>query len=73
MGASIDANKIIEYVGGKANIKSVTHCATRLRFNLTDNAQANAAELEKLGILGVADVGTQYQVIVGPGVDSVYG
>lgn len=73
MGASIDANKIIECVGGKANIKSVAHCATRLRFNLTDNAQANVAELEKLGILGVADVGTQYQVIVGPGVDSVYG
>ena len=73
MGTSIDANKIIECVGGKANIKSVAHCATRLRFNLTDNAQANAAELEKLGILGVADVGTQYQVIVGPGVDSVYG
>lgn len=72
MGTSIDPNKIIEYVGGKTNIKSVTHCATRLRFNLADNAQANAAELEKLGILGVADVGTQYQVIVGPGVDSVY-
>ena len=72
MGASIDADKVIEYVGGKANIKSVTHCATRLRFNLADNAKANATQLEGLGILGVADVGTQYQVIVGPGVESVY-
>lgn len=65
MAASVDAKKIIEHVGGKSNIKRVTHCTTRLRFNLVDNSKANKEELEALGILGVADMGTQYQVIVG--------
>ena len=73
MAASIDADKIIEFVGGKSNIKHVTHCATRLRFNLVDNGKVDKESLEKTGILGVADMGTQYQVIVGPSVDSVYG
>ena len=72
MAASIDADKIIEFVGGKSNIKHVTHCATRLRFNLVDNGKVDKESLEKTGILGVADMGTQYQVIVGPSVDSVY-
>ena len=30
------ASLVIKYVGGKNNIKSVTHCATRLRFQLRD-------------------------------------
>lgn len=72
MAASVDAKKIIEFVGGQSNIKHVTHCATRLRFNLVDNSKANKEALESLSILGVADMGTQYQVIVGPTVDSVY-
>lgn len=72
MAASVDAKKIIEHVGGKSNIKRVTHCTTRLRFNLVDNSKANKEELEALGILGVADMGTQYQVIVGPTVEGVY-
>lgn len=72
MAASVDAKKIIEFVGGQSNIKHVTHCATRLRFNLVDNSKADKEALESLPILGVADMGTQYQVIVGPTVDSVY-
>lgn len=72
MGAQVEARKIIEYVGGKENIKRVTHCATRLRFNLVDNAKADRNALESLENLGVADMGTQYQVIVGPTVDGVY-
>ena len=35
------AKSIIENVGGVSNIKSVTHCFTRLRFILKDKSKAN--------------------------------
>ncbi len=38
------STKIIEYLGGKNNIISYTHCATRLRFNLRD---ANKADMDQ--------------------------
>lgn len=39
------AEQVIQYVGGKKNIKSVAHCATRLRFQLRDNSLRNEEEI----------------------------
>lgn len=66
------AKKIVEQVGGITNIKSLSHCITRLRFVLKDNDKANETELKKLDILGVQIQGGQYQVIVGNDVAKVY-
>ena len=42
------AEQVIQYVGGKKNIKSVAHCATRLRFQLRDNSLRNEEALSDL-------------------------
>ncbi|MGV3022977.1 PTS transporter subunit EIIC [Streptococcus suis] len=64
---------ILEGVGGKANVSSLTHCATRLRFTLVDKSKADQAGLEQLeGVLGVIDKGGQFQVIIGNDVAQVY-
>ena len=48
------AEVIIEHVGGKDNIISLVHCATRLRFALKDESKANAEFLKKqAGIITV--------------------
>ena len=67
------AKEILSQVGGKENIQQLTHCATRLRFVLNDNSKANTEALKKTkGIVGVAEAGGQYQVIIGSDVQSVY-
>lgn len=67
------AAEVLEKVGGKNNISYVTHCATRLRFNLKDDRKANADALEKTqGVVGVVNKGGQFQVIVGTDVNYVY-
>ena len=67
------AKTILEFVGGESNISSLTHCATRLRFNLKDEKKANTTQLKNTkGIMGVVSSGGQYQVIIGSDVGSVY-
>lgn len=45
---------ILKLVGGEENIEQVTHCMTRLRFNLNDNKKADKAALQKTdGVMGV--------------------
>ena len=41
------ASQIITAIGGPENVRSLTHCATRLRFKLKDNQKANAEGLKK--------------------------
>ncbi len=67
------APKIIELVGGAANIEAHTHCMTRLRFVLKDPSKAQEEALKALnGIQGVVSKGGQCQIIIGPSVEQLY-
>lgn len=67
------ADKIIDNVGGEKNISGLTHCATRLRFNLKEEKKAETEALKNMaGVMGVVSKGGQYQVIIGSDVGSVY-
>jgi PTS system beta-glucosides-specific IIC component len=67
------AETVLSKVGGKENVSFVTHCATRLRFNLKDEKKADTAALKKThGVIGVVAQGGQYQVIIGNDVPNVY-
>ncbi|AZA12799.1 glucose PTS transporter subunit IIA [Corynebacterium choanae] len=64
---------IINLVGGKSNVKSVTHCITRERFYLHDESKADDAAIAALdGVIDVVKAGGQYQVVIGPDVEDVY-
>ncbi|MDO4326229.1 MAG: PTS transporter subunit EIIC [bacterium] len=65
--------EIVDLVGGKGNINSLTHCVTRLRFTLKDESKADTAKLETTrGVLKVVQAGGQYQVVIGAKVNSYY-
>ncbi len=67
------AKKIIALVGGEANIANVTHCITRLRFNLKDESKADTEAIRSTpGVVGVTSANGQYQVIIGAEVTQVY-
>ncbi len=64
---------ILKNIGGKENIISVTHCVTRLRFNLKDESIANDDILKNMdGVVTVMKAGGQYQVVIGNHVPDVY-
>ena len=68
------AERIIEEVGGKQNIESLTHCATRLRFTLKDAKIIDDKKVDSIpGVMGVVPQSdTAYQVIIGGGVADIY-
>lgn len=67
------ARSILEYVGGKDNINSVTHCITRVRFKLRDEGKADTEAIGNLeGVIKVMQTNGQYQVVVGNKVEDVY-
>ena len=67
------ARIIIQNVGGKSNIISLTHCITRLRFKLKDESKAQTDILKDTdGIVTVIQSGGQYMVVIGNHVPQVY-
>lgn len=65
--------KIVEAVGGKDNIVSLTHCITRLRFVLKDSSKADKEKLNQTEyVIKAMEAGGQLQVVVGNKVDGIY-
>lgn len=68
------AKEVIENIGGKENIVSAAHCATRLRLVIADNSKMNTEAVENVeGVKGVFEAAGQLQIIFGTGtVNKVY-
>jgi PTS system beta-glucosides-specific IIC component len=68
------AEEIIRAVGGPENVLSLTHCATRLRFELRDASAVDQQAVEAVpGVMGaVPQSGDRYQVVVGGAVQTVF-
>ena len=72
--ASDTAAAIVKSVGGAANIESLSHCATRVRFQLRDASGVQQSVVEAVpGVMGaVPQAGDRFQVVIGGGVQNVY-
>ena len=68
------AAQILDAIGGKDNLASAAHCATRLRLVIADNEKVKKSVLENIdGVKGVFEAQGQLQVIIGTGtVNKVY-
>ena len=71
---SSPASQIVDAVGGPDNIVGLTHCATRLRFQLRDSSPIDKAEVEAIpSVMGaVPQSGNRYQIVIGGAVAGVY-
>lgn len=68
------AAEIVQAVGGPENIIGLSHCATRLRFQLLDSSNVQVETVETIkGVMGaVPQSGNRFQVIMGGAVQTVY-
>ena len=69
MDYNIAAVSILKYIGGKSNIVTMAHCATRLRIVIADHSLVRKKEIENIeGVKGVFEASGQLQIILGTGV-----
>ena len=67
------SDEIIAAVGGVDNIRSVSHCMTRLRLNLKDASRLNVEEAKKIpGVLNIVVQNGEQQFVIGQDVSSLY-
>ena len=63
------ANDVLQHIGGRENIVSAAHCATRLRLVIVDNQKVDKVALENVdGVKGVFEASGQLQIIFGTGI-----
>ena len=61
----IEANKLVEYLGGKENILNIEVNMSRLKVTLNDVSKANKEAIQKLGAKGIVEVDNQLKIIFG--------
>ena len=67
------ARSILENIGGASNIDSLTHCITRLRVVVKDDAKVRVDGLNAIsGVAGTLKSYGQYMIIIGTNVPDVY-
>ena len=67
------AQQVLDCIGGKDNILSAAHCATRLRLVIADNAKVNKQELENAeGAKGVFEAQGQLHIMGRSGIRAAY-
>ncbi|MFJ5622895.1 beta-glucoside-specific PTS transporter subunit IIABC [Peribacillus loiseleuriae] len=67
------AKEIVQELGGDENVINVTHCATRLRFILSDASKVNKDKVSKIqGVITVVEAGGQFQIVIGNHVKDAY-
>lgn len=68
-----DIDRLVELVGGRENIATVSHCITRLRFVLNEPAKADPKAIEELPMVkGCFTNAGQFQVVIGTEVGDYY-
>lgn len=64
--ASLDLNKLVEYLGGKDNIISTESDMSRFKAELKDISKANKEGIQRLGAKGIVEIDNQLKIILGP-------
>lgn len=65
--------KALEVIGGKDNVKNLTHCATRLRFEVKDRSKVDLEKLDSVpGVMKAIESAGQFQFVIGPSVNESY-
>lgn len=64
--ATLDFNKLVEYLGGKENIVDTEINLSRFKVTLKDTTKANKEGIQKLGAKGIVEIDNQLKIILGP-------
>ena len=68
-----EVKQLLDFIGGKDNIRAVSHCMTRMRFVLVDEKKGDKEKIENIPcVKGTFTQAGQYQVIIGNDVANFY-
>lgn len=67
----LEANKLVELLGGKDNIENYEFNKSRFVVDLKDVSKANKEGIQKMGAQGIVEIDNQLKIILGPGAKQI--